>query len=91
VLSYLAIGSLAPFLVLTLALAGARSRVADVARSNWRLVLPVAVLVPLNYGLVLTAMQHLDVQVVAAARSTASSPPRSSAGGCSTSLVHRGG
>lgn len=70
VVSYLTVGSLAQLAVLTLVVAPQRGRLTAVARCSWRLALPVAVLVPTSYGLVLAALQHVDVQVVAAARST---------------------
>ena len=70
VLSYLTIGSLTQFAVLTLAVIPARSRVAAVARTSWRLAFPIALLVPLSYGLVLAALHHVDVPVAAAARSS---------------------
>ena len=68
--SYLAIGSLAQLAALTLAVAPHLGRAVAVARSSWHLALPVAALVPLSYGLVLVALQHLDVQVVVATRSS---------------------
>lgn len=64
------VSSLAQLLVLTLVVAPHPDRVVAVARSHWQQAMPVAVLVPLSYGLVLIALQHADVQVVAAARST---------------------
>lgn len=70
VVSYLTVGSAAQFLVLSLAVARRRGQVAAEARTHWRTALPIAVLVPLSYGLVLAALHHLDVQIVAAARST---------------------
>ena len=70
VLSYLAVGSLAQLVVLTSAVALERARLGAVARSSWRQALPIAVLVPVSYGLVLVALHHVDVAVVAAARST---------------------
>jgi len=70
VFSYLAVGSLAQLVVLTVAVAPERARLAAVARSSWRRALPIAALVPLSYGLVLAALRHIDVPVVAAARST---------------------
>jgi len=70
VLAYLTVGSVAQLAVLTLAVAPDLSRVAGVARSSWGQALPVAVLVPVSYGLVLLALQRVDVQVVAATRST---------------------
>lgn len=70
VVSYLTVGSLAQLLVLSLAVVPKRDQLPQVARTYWRAALPVAVLVPLSYGLVLAAMQQLDVQGVAALRST---------------------
>lgn len=37
-------------------------------RAGWRTAVPVAVLVPASYGLVLLGLRHADVGVVAAAR-----------------------
>jgi len=56
-------------------------------RAYWRSTLPVAVLVPLSYGLVLAALHSPHVQTVAALRSTSiiAAPP--SADGCSTNAV----
>lgn len=69
VVSYLTVGSAAQLLVLSLVVARRRDHVATVAHGHWRAALPIAGLVPLSYGLVLAALHHLDVQVVAAARS----------------------
>lgn len=69
VLTYLTLGSLAQFAVLTVAVVPERGRLTAVARSHWPLAVAVAALVPLSYGLVLVALQHVDVQVVAATRS----------------------
>ena len=70
VVAYLAVGSAAQLLVLSLVVLPARERLGAVARAHWRAAVPVAVLVPLSYGLVLAALRLLDVQVVAALRST---------------------
>ena len=70
VVTYLAMGSAAQLVVLSLAVAARRDQVAAVAREHWRAAVPIAALVPLSYGLVLAALHHLDVQVVAALRST---------------------
>lgn len=69
VLAYLAIGSVVQFVLLSIAVAPRLRSIGGVARSYWRLALPIAVLVPTSYGLVLLAQEHLSVQVVAAARS----------------------
>ena len=69
VMSYLALTSLVQFAVLTVVVAVKPGRPGDVVRSHWRLALPVALLVPTSYGLVLAALEHADVQVVAAMRS----------------------
>ena len=70
VFSYLALGSLTQLVVLTAAVTPQRARLAAVARSSWRRALPIAVLVPVSYGLVLAALQHVDIPVVAAGRCT---------------------
>lgn len=70
VLTYLAIGSAAQLIVLTLAVAPQHAQLPALARRHWRFALPIAVLVPLSYGLVLAALHSLDVQTVAALRST---------------------
>ena len=101
VASYLAIGSLAQLAVLTIAVARHPRRVAAVARTHWQQALPVAALVPLSYGLVLLAFRHLDVQVVAAVRSSALlaaavlgwwllDEPRSARGGAGALLLTAG-
>lgn len=69
VVTYLTVGSAAQLLILSLAVARQRDQFPAVTRTYWRAALPVAGLVPLSYGLVLAALHHLDVQVVAAARS----------------------
>lgn len=70
VVTYLAIGSGAQLVVLSLAVAARRDQVVDVARTHWRAAVPIAALVPISYGLVLAALHHLDVRVVAALRSS---------------------
>jgi len=70
VVTYLAVGSAAQLVILSLIVARQRDQVAAVARIHWRAALPIAGLVPLSYALVLAALHYLDVQVVAAARST---------------------
>jgi drug/metabolite transporter (DMT)-like permease len=70
VLAYLAIGAVTQFGLLTLAITPQLRSIPNVVRSYWRLALPIAVLVPTSYGLVLLAQEHLPVEVVAAARST---------------------
>lgn len=68
VLPYLAVGNLAQVILLTGLLAVKRRSLRPVVLAHWRKALPIAVLVPASYGLVLWAMTLEPVQSVATGR-----------------------
>lgn len=69
VVPYMALSSLSQTLLLTVACWRQRRDMITVLRRNWAAALPVAVLAPLSYGLVLLAMRVGAPSMVATARS----------------------
>lgn len=65
---YIAMANLAQAALLTVVMWGRRSEMHSMISGRWRQAAPVALLVPLSYGLVLVAMQHASPSLVATTR-----------------------
>lgn len=69
VVPYMALSSLAQFVLLTIVLGRRRRELPAALAAGWTRALPIAVLVPANYALVLVAMRFGPPSVVATSRS----------------------